>query len=294
MKKYLGYFKIWFIVTGIFLVIGIGCKIYTSIQKVDFVRTNTEATTTERVFDYADKMTDEEEESLRQKIAVTEDAIGCDIIVVTLNETLEEYAKSYEAQIGQVEPYQYTMVYADNFYDEHKFGYNEPYGDGVLLLDNWYREKDGRVYSWLCTTGKAEYEYSSEMIDSTLNLSLENVEENPYEAYSLFVDLVAIDLAQKGEGAPLIPAIYSFPLALIAAVIFFFVNRGGKKGSKTISTTTYVEGGKPEILDRRDIFINKTVTKRVIQTESSSKSSGGGGSHVSAGGRSHGGGGHSR
>ena len=294
MKKYLEYFKIWFIVAGIFLIIGLGCKIYTNSQKVDFVRSNTEALTTERVFDYADKMTDEEEESLRQKIAVTEDKIGCDIIIVTLDETLEDYAKSYEPQIGHVEPYQYTMVYADNFYDEHKFGYNEPYGDGVLLLDNWYREKDGSVYSWMCTTGKAEHRYSSDMIDSTLSLSLENVEEDPYHAYSLFVDLVAIDLAQKGEGAPLIPAIFSFPLALIAAVIFFFVNRGGKKGSKTISTTTYVEGGKPEILDRRDIFINKTVTKRVIQTESSSKSSGGGGSHVSAGGRSHGGGGHSR
>ena len=293
MKKYIGYFKIWFIITGIFLAAGIGCKIYATSQQVDFVRTNTEALTEERVFDYADKMTDTQEELLREQIAETEDKIGCDIIIVTLNETLEEYAKSYEAQIGPVEPYQYTMVYADNFYDENKFGYNEPYGDGVLLLDNWYREKDGKIHSWMCTTGKAMERYSSEMIDSTLSMALEDVEDDPYQAYSMFVSLVATDMAQKGQQAPIIPMIFAFPAALVIAIIFYFANYGGKKGDKTVSKDTYVADGNAKVLERRDTFINKTITKRVIETSSSS-GGGGGGAHTSASGRSHGGGGHSR
>ena len=49
--------------------------------------------------------------------------------------------------LGYLTPDRYTMVYADNFYDEHQFGYDRPYGDGVLMLDNWYREADGGVYS---------------------------------------------------------------------------------------------------------------------------------------------------
>lgn len=296
MKRYLRYFRIWFIITGILLIVGIGCKIYTNSLKVDFVRTNTECLTEERVFDYANKMTEEQEESLRAQIAEAEDAIGCDIVIVTLEETLEEYAKSYEAQIGPVEPYQYTMVYADNFYDENKFGYNASYGDGVLLLDNWYREKDGKIHSWMCTTGKAMDHYSSEMIDTTLSLALENVEESPYDAYSLFVSLVESELAQKGEGEPLIPFMFSLPIALLVAVIFYFINHGGRKGSKTVNANTYVGAGQAKMLDQRDIFINRTVTKRVIQTESSSGSSGGGGGgrHISSSGRSHGGGGHSR
>ena len=69
MKNYLSYFKIWFLVVGVFLVIGIGCKIYTNSLRVDFVRKNTEAATEERVFDYADKMSAEEENRLREKIA---------------------------------------------------------------------------------------------------------------------------------------------------------------------------------------------------------------------------------
>lgn len=287
MKKYIGYFKIWFIVLGILLVAGIGCKVVSMGNKADGQRANTESPA-ERVFDYADKLTEEEEDALRAQIAETEDRIGYDIVIVTLNETLEEYVKEYEPIIGPVEPYQYTMVYADNFYDENKFGYNAPYGDGVLLVDNWYREKDGKIHSWLTTTGRAIDEYSQEAIDSTLSLALETVDEDPYGAYSKFVSYVGIDLGETY----LIPGFISLPAALIIGLVFFLVHRGGKRGKKTITSTTYVESGRPKIREQQDIYLTKTVTKRKI--ERSSGSSGGGGSHTSAGGRSHGGGGHSR
>lgn len=294
MKKYLNYFKIWFIIIGILLVAGIGCKIYTNSLKVDFVRKNTEAATEERVFDYADKMTAEEEELLRKQIAKAENNIGCDIIVVTLNETLENYAKSYEDSVGSVEPYQYTMVYADNFYDENKFGYDQPYGDGVLLVDNWFREKDGKIHSWMCTTGRVMDRYSSAMIDDTLSTALEQVDENPYGAYSMFVSLVESEMTPGGLKAPLIPEAYDLLMAAVASLMFYLFNHGRKKGAKTVSKETYVGTGNVRMIDRRDVFINKTVTKRVIQTQSSSGGGGGGGAHRSSSGRSHGGGGHSR
>lgn len=287
MKKYVGYFKIWFIIIGVLLVAGIGCKIVSVNQKVDYQRGNTEAPT-ERVFDYADKLTDDEEQALREQIRETEDRIGYDIIIVTLDETLEDYAKEYEPIIGPVEPYQYTMVYADNFYDDNKFGYNAPYGDGVLLVDNWYREKDGKIHSWMTTTGRAIEAYSQDMIDSTLSLALDTVDEDPYGAYSEFVTYVEIDLGDSS----LIPLFFAVPIALAAAIIFFFINYGGRRGKKTITAITYVESGRPNIREQQDIFLTKTVTKRKIET--SSGSSGGGGSHTSSSGRSHGGGGHSR
>ena len=275
------------------MVIGIGCKVASSKKEaVSYVRENKECLTTERVFDYADKLTEEEEEELRVKIAKAEEFCGCDIIIVTLDESLEEYARSYEEKVGVVEPYQYTMVYADNFYDEHKFGYNKPYGDGALLLDNWYREADGRIYSWMCTTGKVQDTYSSEMIDETLDMSLEYVEDDPAYAYGQFVELVA------GQMGPYDPTMRVFGsgvacvIGLVTGLIFYLVNHGNKKGKKTVSNSTYVRGGKPVIKEKQDIFITKTVTRRKIQTSSSS--GGGGGSHMSAGGHSHGGGGHSR
>lgn len=293
MKTYLKFFKIPLIIFAVILVIGVGCKMITSSREAQtYVRTNKECLTEERVFDYADKLTEEEEEELRTKIAEAELFCGSDIIIVTLDESLEEYAKSYESVIGPVEPYQYTMVYADNFYDEHKFGFNEPYGDGTLLLDNWYREADGRIYSWMCTTGKVQEKYSSAMIDETLDICLENVDEDPAYAYGMFVDMVAAEMGPYDPTMRIFGTIVSWVVGLVAALIFYFVNHGGKKGDKTVHTSTYVKGGRPEVKERQDIFITKTVTRRKIQT--SSGSSGGGGGHRSAGGHSHGGGGHSR
>ncbi len=295
MKKYMQVFKIPFLVFAVFLVVGIGCKVVTMNRTVtEYVRNNPECTT-ERVFDYADVLTEEEEQELREKIAKAEELCGTDIIIVTLAESLEEYAKSYESEIGYVEPYQYTMVYADNFYDENAFGFNKPYGDGVILVDNWYREADGSIYSWMSTSGKAEERFSQEGINRVLDESLSYVDDMPSYAYGYFVDLVVDYLDENPEErlGESLGGMISVGIGLLAGVIFFFVNFGGRKGKKTVETRTYVKNGKPVMRERQDVFLTKTVTRRKIETQSSG-SSGGGGHHVSAGGHSHGGGGHSR
>lgn len=226
MKGYLKYFRVYFIIilalAAVFLILSIaraGAKTE---------RANTECTTQERVFDYADKLTDSEEDSLRELIAKREKQTGCDIVLVTLNESLEEYAKGYEEQLGSLRPYQYTMVYADNFYDEHMFGYNKPQGDGVLLLDNWYRESDGSVYSWLSTCGKAKDRFSSSMIDNLLNEALEDVDSNPYQAYKKYVNLFYSDMTGKKE----IPAAAVILIAAVATAIYIGVNLSRNKGRK--------------------------------------------------------------
>lgn len=291
MKKFVRIFKIPLIIFVVFLVIGIVCKIIAANRpQVEFERNNTQCTT-ERVFDYADVLTDDQEEELRLQIAEAELLCGTDIVIVTLNESLEDYAKSYEDIIGYVEPYEYTMVYADNFYDEAAFGYDKPHGDGVVFVDNWYREADGGVYSWLSTSGKAESELTTDDIELILDLALDCVEEDPAFAYSKLVDYVEDHLNPNiglGDG---LGGIISVIIGLVAGLIFFLANLGGKKGKKTVQTRTYVKSGVPQIREHQDVFITKTMSRRKIQTETRS---GGGGSHVSAGGHSHGGGGHRR
>lgn len=292
MKKFVEVFKIPLIVFAVFLVIGIACKVITDNRsEVEFVRNNTQCTTEERVFDYADKLTDAEEEKLRTKISEAELLCGTDIIVLTLDETLEDYAKSFEHIIGYVEPYQYTMVFADNFYDENMFGFNKPNGDGVILVDNWYRESDGGVYSWMSTSGKAQDKFSSEDIDFILDMCLDYVEDDPAYAYGYFVELVADHLDPDSNLGEDMGGGISVLIGLVAGVIFFFVNFGGKKGKKTVETRTYVKSGRADVRERQDIFITKTMTRRKIETQTRS---GGGGGHISAGGHSHGGGGHRR
>ena len=294
MKEYLRYFSIPFALVGILAVVTLGTVLVKGGADVDAVASgNTQRTTTERVFDYADKLTDVEEDTLREKIAKAEQKTKCDIVLVTLNESLVEYAAQYEDIIGPVDTSECVMVYADNFYDEHKFGYDEAHGDGVIFLDNWYREADGGVYSWMSTSGRAEDMYSSEMIDQLLTDSLDYVEDNPYIAYSAMVDYFVIDMTGGSAADTIFNPLYIFIAAVVIALIFLLVNWSSKKGKRTTTDRTYVVGGNPVFRRREDRFLYKNVTKRKVESSSSS-GGGGGGHHRSSGGHSHGGGGHRR
>ena len=292
-KKYISYFKFWFLailLLAVLLVVLLAVRGRESAAE----RTNQECDTQERVFDYADVLTADQEEALRALIAEQEKRTACDIVLVTLNESLADYAAAYEEELGYLTPDRYTMVYADNFYDEHKFGYDRPYGGGVLLLDNWYREADGGVYSWLSTCGRAEDRFSSSMIDSLLTEALANADQDPYGAYVKYVNLFAEMMTESG-GIPDIPVFAPLVLAVLGTVLFVESALRNHRGSKTVNLTTYVEGGKPELKRQEDIFLRKTVTKRHIERNTGSGGGGGGGGHhTSSRGVSHGGGGHRR
>lgn len=285
-------FKIWFIIVVTLFALWLGIIGLHSIigSFRNGRRQNTECTTKERVFDKADILTDKEEEKLRRLIAKREEQTGCDIVVVTLNESLKEYARSRQDYVSYDK---FVMVYADNFYDEHKFGYNKANGNGVLMLDNLYREDDGWAYSWLCTTGKAEEKYTSGMIDHLLEKSYRWSKISPYYGYKAYVNQFYHDM----NGFGFININFSVPIillaALIASVFFILCNKGSSVGAKTTSAKTYLKNGKVKMNRKEDRFIRKTVTQHRIQTGGGGSGGGGsGGHHISGGGVSHGGGGH--
>lgn len=281
MKKYLRYFRWLFLVLGILAVLYAGISVYHSLRVTE--RGNTECLMEEeRVFDYGDVLTDEQEESLSSLIEKRQRQTGCDIVLVTLNESLKEYA-------GEGVPYdEFVKVYAEHFYDDNQFGYNVPGGDGVLLVDNWFREDDGKIYTWLCTTGKVREVYGSSQTDHLLDEVYRYVEKNPYKAYRAYVNGFYHDMA----GGLSVTVAWWLPLlaAAAATLVFIMIHWKSVKGKKTTTANTYVNGGKPLMNGQEDAFINKTIVTRHIQRADSS----GGGSGGGGGGGSHGGGGHSR
>lgn len=291
MRGFFRRFKVWLIILGVFAGVWLIISgLHSSMGRLrNGSRQNTECTTKERVFDQAGVLTEAEEEKLRRLIAKRERQTGCDIVLVTLNESLREYAYAQKEYITEDK---YVMLYADDFYEEHRFGYDKPHGNGVLFLDNLYREDDGWAYSWLCTTGKAEGKYSSRMIDHLLEKSYRWSKVSPYYGYRAYVNQFYHDM----NGFGLINVNFSVPFLLlvsfVTAVGFVVVNRGGKAGAKTTDARTYVKGGKAKINHREDQFIRKSVVQHRIQSNSGGSGGGGGGHHVSGGGRSHGGGGH--
>ena len=287
MKQYIHYFRFFLIVIAALLFVFLGLRF--SVKNEEFVRMNDQTLTTERVFDYADKLSDEEENALRELIKETERKIGCDIVLVTENKSLKEQAdkdRGYEAYIED-----YIMIYADNFYDNQIFGFDKPYGDGAIFVDNWFREADGYQYYWFSTSGKVMDRYSNEMIEHMNQVILDGLSVSPYQAYENYVKQLGKDMSAGALSGLFIPSYIIVLVALLITAIYTAVFLIQNNGRKTTVATTYVNGGKPNLNQVQDIFLTKHITTRVIETSSGGGRQGGGGGHISSGGHSHGGGG---
>lgn len=311
VKNYLKHFGVLFILFGLVLIAGITVQIRFRVQmsKVSTESTNTERLTTERVFDYADVLTDREENKLRKLIAKREKQTASDIVLVILNQSLADYEVEYRNNYSfAVSGYEYVMVYSDKFYEDNKFGYNKPLpldgttngGDGVILVDNIYVEGSYGKCTWFGTQGKCERKYSDHMIDHLLDVVYKHIDSNPYKAYRDYINTFTYDML--GDNLADINVYTLFPLIIAALVLVIYIpaKKNQTKGKNTVDCRTYLEGA-AEFPLKEDTFIRKSVSKTVhIETSSSGGgyrgggSHGGGGHHSSGGGGSHGGGGHHR
>lgn len=294
MREYFRYFKWVFITIAVLAVILVAVKGVQSFAAMTgkHERTNTECKTTQRVFDYADVLTDGEEKKLEELINKREKQTGCDIVLVTLYESLEEYAREIEPDV----PYnQFVRIFAEEYYEENNFGYNKPNGDGVILVDNWFREADGKIHTWFCTTGIVKDAYSDADIDRILDEVYLYVEDNPYRAYKTYVNEFYRHMTGKRITNMNMPEWFPILAGIVALAIFIPANWKSRSGRRTTTASTYLEGGKEHFTNRQDIFLRKSVTKRHIESDSDGSHSGGSSSGGGGGGGgSHGGGGHSR
>ena len=279
-KQYFHYFRIWFIIIGILAVI-CGLLFMVKFLNRGGVRNN-ESAPAERVYDYADVLTDAEEQSLREYIAQSEKKHGIDLVIVTINEDVESQG------------YWDTVMRntADDFYDNNNFGYNKVHGDGALLLDNWYEDEWGsQKGSWLSTCGKVMDRLDEIDVEMVLDEVYWKVEESPYEAYKTYVTTVC---EMVSYGASLFSGWLAFLLSIVVVLIYALVNLHRPPAKDTTTSRTYVAGGRPVIKYQNDAFIRKNVVTRRIPKNNGSSSGGGGGSHRSSSGVSHGGGGRRR
>ena len=288
MKRYMQYFRWVFVATGFLaFFFGLLC-LWHSLQTAP-ERENGECLTEQRVFDYGNVLSEKEEEKLEGLIARRERQTGCDIVLVTLNESLKEYAREKESYV----PYsEFVRVYAEEFYDSNAFGYNQPIGDGVLLVDNWYREDDGRVYTWLCAVGRAEDKYTDARVDHLLDNVYRYIKRNPYRAYKTYINGFYHDMNGGGVFTWYLPYWLPVAAAAVSMLSFIVLHWNSKKGEKTVVPSTYV-AGRPQMYQKEDVFINKIVTKRHVPRNSGGSGGGGRSGGASHGGH-HGGGGHSR
>lgn len=293
-KQYLHYFRIWFIAVAVLAVI---CAFLGVMRFLESRRgrSNHEAPA-ERVYDYADVLTDDEEEQLRQYIAEKEKALHIDIVLVTIDRSVEGVEAKEQYSYRFVEWEDNMQDIADDFWDENKFGYNKSLeGDGILLLHNWYEGQNGEQLS---TSGRVEETFSLQDLHTVLYAVDRYYETDPYRAYLAYIDTVE-ELMSYGIEEVSVMGGMGFIISLIVALIYAAVHLVQSPAQNTTAVNAYVLGGKPEMKRRGDDFIRKSVATRRIQTSSSgssggsrSSSGGGGGHHVSRSGASHGGASH--
>ena len=291
-KQYVKYFRVLFVILGILLVAAVAVRIWiTNVNNRP--RRNTQAPI-ERVYDYANILTADEEDLLRSQIAAAEKKLRMDIVLVTLNQPMEgeEAMNEHGATSPRLE--RVMEAYADNFWDDNRYGYNKGFeGNGLMLVDNVY---EGQGYWHISTSGMAEDELSSYDIDGLLDkLERHYDAEKPYRGYSEFVDAVVARFELR-YAAPVIWLFVIVVLPLVVAVCFFAKNMKQYKAKDTAAANAYVIGGLPIVNSQSDDLLRKSVTHRRIETSSSGGGhsggrSGGGGHHHSRSGASHGGGG---
>uniref|UniRef100_UPI0040576608 TPM domain-containing protein n=1 Tax=Acetatifactor sp. TaxID=1872090 RepID=UPI0040576608 len=286
-KQYIHYFRIWFILIAVLLVVFLVMAGVDILSRTSSGRRNMQAPA-ERVYDYADVLTGEEEQKLREYIAQCEAEYEIDLVLVTINEDVE--SQGYWETV--------MMNIADNFYDENGFGYDKVHGDGALLLDNWYEDEYGsQAGSWLSTCGIVHDRLDNYEINRVLDEVYYRVEDNPYAAYKAYVQTTC-EYASGNVLQASIPWWFILLGPAVIAVIYAVTHLVQSKAKDTTTAKTYVEGGKCVVTSSSDTFIRKSVSSRRIETSSGGSSgghrSGGGGSHRSSSGVRHGGGGRRR
>lgn len=270
MSRYLKYFSVPFIISVVIMVICIGMGV-SGKSKLNTPRDNDYYDNTECVvYDFADKLTDDEEYEMTERIFYWQEQCHADILWITLD----------SPELGYLDS---VKQYANEVTEEMNMGYDGPGTGAIVFVDNWSRGGDGKIHTWVATTG---YETRENLTNDECDEILYILDEIPNDDADPYVQYMKI-LDRLGKEARLyspFPWFIPFIAGLIAAALFIMFNWRSKLGDTTVTNTTYLSGGAAKFPVSNDVFNHKTVTKTKI--ESSSSSGGGGGSH--------GGGGHSR
>ncbi len=225
---------------------------------------------TEKVYDFADLFTDEEEQQLYTRITNYINEYNLDLAVVTIDENNKT-----------------PREYADDFYDYNDFNQQ----GGILFLIDMDNRK---IY--MSTTGQAIKMYN----DYRINTALDEVytymsDEEYYEGTSNYIDKIS-DYAKKGvptsnnEEKSLTSSIFmSLLIGLIGtAIIMAILIFKNKMVRKATTAREYLNKNSIKIQNMGEILISSNTTKHEIDHSSSGSST-----HTGSSGSSHGGGGHS-
>lgn len=265
-------------------------------DNIDNIKNTPLVNSEEKIYDFAEILTDSEEDELYKEIESFIDKYDMEMVIVTI-----DMAYSYDYA---------NEEYAADFYDYNNFGIDYKNYDGILLLRNTYNQDP---YYNMYMFGNAQLYFDRVRTDDILDAIYSDLHNANYlEGFTSFINECSYYMTigkassykyyyiddygylQKKFHVSFIIVII---IAGIATLVFdlVFINKN-KMIRKAIVANTYLDNNSLKFTRSENIFVNKTVTHHHISSSSSGGSGGfsGGGSHSgsSGGGHSSGGGRH--
>lgn len=262
---------------------------FVMISMILFISDSKALDTTQKIYDYANILTDSEEALLKEKIDDYIEEYDMDMVLVSV----EEHSK-YS-----------TQAYADDFYDYNGFGIGDTY-DGVIFVVDF---NFGYTDMYMSTTGEAIRIYDDQRIDNILDVVYEE-----YDYYQMYADFIDESSYYASLGVPSSnkntyinssgDLVYkrTFPWfssilmsSIIATIVLLILIAKNKMVKKATEANVYLNKESLNITERTDNFITThTSSVRINTSSSGSGHVGGSSTHRSSSGRSHGGGGRRR
>ena len=140
-------------------------------SKLTHIMNTKKVDASEKIYDFSDILTDEEEQQLKVKIDQFIQDNNMDMVIVT-----DSFAYSYDRK---------NEEYADDFYDYNDFGLNIEHYSGILLLRNTYQADP---YYHMSTSGDAQLYFSDYRINRILDDIYDDIHSgNYYEGFSKWI-----------------------------------------------------------------------------------------------------------
>ena len=280
-------------------------------NNIDNVMNTKAVDASEKIYDFAEVLTEEEEKILKQKIEEFIEKNQMDLVIVTDKIPYPEEIKNYcynDAKADKEEK-EFTENYAADFYDYNDFGLDFKNNSGILLVRN--TEIDpcyNAMYYDMLTFGNAQLHFTQREYDEVLDGIYDNLKSQDYlKGFEKFIDMTNnhiqsgipremqnyyIDENGDLQKHPDPPAVYKIPWPIVLSVslvitiiVMSILIKKNKMVQKARAAGEYLRKESVKITNRQDVFINSHTTS--YTTSSSSGSSGGGGfssSHGSSGG----------
>ncbi len=220
-----------------------------------------------RLTDGADLLSPYEEEEILQKLDEISTRQEFDIVIVTVD------------SLGVRSP----ESYADDWFDDHGFGYSDD-GDGILLLVSM-EDRD----TCISTCGEGIDIFTDEAQDEIWDEILPDLRDGYYaDAFLTFADACDTCISEARNfdwGTALLISVVG---GLIVALITVGIMKGKMRSvRRQTHAAQYVKSGSLSVTESRDLFLYRNVT--CIPKPTGNSSSGRSGTRISSSGRSHGG-----